>query len=317
MESKQISEFWQKVLEESLKPTEPIKDLKLFHEILKNHPNEEIPEKDRIISIIFRRIEMAIVDIDFGKINQLVMSLLVDLAPISSMNHLMSPGLLESVLVLFLQNDDTFDDAVLFLDRFFSREDVKAIFSDIIMATILNLANFSPPKPPLWRFICKFLAQYSEEIEKMIDYNSLESSGLIPIFTRSYIWVYKNIYQNPPENHEEVFWELWNSVLPRYASAIANNNEKSPVVLFFHDLLKEIRLSIYYALKSARKNGKFVSQLPKKVWKTLLDIDTEEMVSFLEMQFESEELEIAIELTKEIAALDEKNFKRIENILSQ
>ena len=289
----EIDKFWDKVIRESLHPTDVIGDLKYCLDIFQKYPQINIKNKEQVISIIFRRIENIILDYNFGEINVLVISLLSELANISPINHFLIPGLIESIFVLFLQDDVTFEKSVLFLERLFSRKDIIYIFEDIIMVTVINLANYTTPNILLWRFICKFLLRFSSEIEPMIDYKSLEPNGVIPIFTRSYIFIYKNIYQNPPENvHEECFWELWKSVLTRYK---ASQDHNDPVFLFFKDLLNEIRLSIYIAFPSSfdNLNNSYFSDTSLHVWELLFLISPNEMISFLESQFDSNYLEFA------------------------
>ncbi|OHS93270.1 hypothetical protein TRFO_11874 [Tritrichomonas foetus] len=311
-------------------------------EYIQKNSIDTIPDKDRVISILFHRIGTAISECYFGNINVLIISLLAELASVASLNHLMQPGLYESMYVLFLNNDVTCEKAVEFLDRFFDRPDIDNVLEDVIMVTIVNMANYSPPSPPFWRFMCKFMYKFGEKIEKMSDFSAVESSGLLPIFTRSLIWDYRNIYQHPPEKeHEEVFWLMWKSILTRYKEAILKNpviinlnsddkkdekseknneesddfKDKDPVIQLFYGLMNEIRLSVYFSQKSAQKEGQYLSNTPLEVLKLLYQIDGDGLMSFLESQFESEQLRITLQALNNIAEGGHKS--RVEQMLSK
>lgn len=258
--------------------------------------------QEELIEKCFSRVDLMLRECDFGDVDELVMKLLSALAPIAPMRLLMTSGLYESIFVLFLNKDKTHDQAVVFLDRMFDRPDIGDVFEDIVMVTVVNLANFSPPKLSLWRFMCKFMTKFGEMIEGMVDFTAVESSGMLPIFTRSLVWTYRNIYQHPPEDdgtNEECFWEMWNSILPRYYKDM-DKAEPPPVILLFKGLMNEIRLSIYWGLKTTKKqDGTFASRLVKTVWHTLATIYNDKLIEFLETQYPCRSLEIAIELSLE------------------
>ena len=320
-----MSDFWSDFLKVGIHPQKPDDGLKEALEFLNNNSLDEVPSKDQIISILFHRIDKTLNECYFGDVNELVISLLSKLAKISSINHLMQPGLYESIFVLFLNDEKTFDAAVDFLNGFFDRDDIENRLEDVIMVTIINLANYSPPKLPLWRFMCRFMERFGGNIESMCDFKAVESNGLLPIFTRSLIWNYRNIYQHPPEKqHEEMFWKLWKSILTRYKEASMNikdsDEDKPPVIQLFFGLMNEIRLSIYFSLTSAlkSKNGdklEFVSETPLEVWKLLFEINTEEMIVFLESQFENDALRIALQAS--LSFINDDYKERINNMLSK
>lgn len=326
-----MDDFWNKLLEEGIHPASPDDGLRESLDYMQKYSSESIPSKDTVISILFNRIEKTITECFFGDINLLIISLLSELASVSSMNHFMQPGLFESIFVLFMNDDATFEKSVEFLDKFFDRPDIHSVFEDLIMVAIVNLANYSPPKPSLWRFMCKFMTKFGETIENMCDFTALESNGLMPIFTRSLIWDYRNIYQNPPDKkHEESFWLMWKSILTRYKDAVYNNDEdknknedeedeegprEKPVISLFKGLLNEIRLSIYYGLSSAHENGKYVSNTPLEVWKLLHEINEDELISFLETQIENDALKVA--LNASLLYVDDKNRSRVQKMLDE
>ena len=326
-----MDDFWNKFLEDGIHPKSPDDGLRESLDYLQNYPIDSIPSKDTVFSILFHRIEKTITECFFGDINLLIISLLSELAPISSINHFMQPGLYESIYVLFMNDDITFEKSVEFLDKFFDRADIDSVFEDLIMVTIVNLANYSPPKPQLWRFMCKFMTKFGEKIENMCDFTALESNGLLPIFTRSLVWDYRNIYQNPPDKkHEEVFWLMWKSILTRYKEALYNNNDDNnnkneeeeddrprvkPVIALFQGLLNEIRLSIYYSLSSAQENNKYISNTPLEVWKLLHEINKDELISFLETQIENDALKVALQAS--LLFVDDENRVRIQKMLDE
>lgn len=263
------TKFWDKVLREGLHPLDPLGDLSRAADLLSSTPRSPIRDEARVVSLLFRRLEQTVLDYDFGSVNTLVISLLCALAPFARIEHFLTPGLVESVFVLFLPDAATFDLSVAFLERLFARADIGRIFERLVMATVVNLANFTAPRAPLWRFLCRFLRRFSPEIEEMIDFDALEPSGLIPVFTRSYIFVIKSVYANPPAaRHEECFWELWDAVLARYAAAPAPD---APVVRLFGDLLAEIRISLFLALPSAfdAAAGEFASATAPAAWRRM------------------------------------------------
>ena len=226
----------------------------------------------------FENAEQLLKDRNFEDVSELVIKLLAALVPVASMEQLMTSGLVESIFVLFLNRPETCDDAVRFLDRFFERPDIDDVFDDLVMVTIVNLANFSPPSLPLWRFMCKFMCKFGEKIENMVDFSAVESNGMLPIFTRSLIWTLRIIYQHPPEDesvNEEVFW--------------------APVILLFKSLMNEIRLSLYWALKTT-KNKDGSSVRAPSVWRQMFTIYQGELIEFLEQQFPCRSLEIAVEI---------------------
>ena len=212
------------------------------------------------------------------------------------------------------------------MDKFYDRPDIDSVFEDLIMITIVNLANYSPPKPSLWRFMCKFFTKFGEQIENLCDFKALESNGMMPIFTRSLIWDYRNIYQNPPvKEHEEIFWELWKSILTRYKEALNNNdsneneeedeerNKVKPVIALFQGLMNEIRLSVYYALSSAQKENRYITNTPLDVWKLLHEINVNELISFLEAQLENDALKVALQAS--LSFVENENRDRIQKML--
>ena len=235
----------------------------------------------------------------FEDVSELVIKLLAALVPVASMEQLMTSGLVESIFVLFLNRPETSDDAVRFLDRFFERPDIDDVFEDIVMVTVVNFANFSPPSLPLWRLMCKFMCKFGEKIENMVDFSAVESNGMLPIFTRSLIWTLRIIYQHPPEDesvNEEVFWDLWDVTLRRYCRDM-NKEEPTPVILLFKSLMNEIRLSLYWALKTTKnKDGSFASARAPSVWRQMFTIYQGELIEFLEQQFPCRSLEIAVEI---------------------
>lgn len=150
-----MNTFWNKFLKDGIHPAAPDDGLREALDYLQHNDANTIPSKDTAISILFHRIGTAISECYFGDINVLIISLLSELAPISSINHFMQPGLYDSIFVLFLNDDATFEKSVEFLNKFYDRADIDSVFDDLIMVTIVNLANYSPPKQPLWRFMCK------------------------------------------------------------------------------------------------------------------------------------------------------------------
>lgn len=325
-----MNTFWNKFLKDGIHPAAPDDGLREALDYLQHNDANTIPSKDTAISILFHRIGTAISECYFGDINVLIISLLSELAPISSINHFMQPGLYDSIFVLFLNDDATFEKSVEFLNKFYDRPDIDSVFDDLIMVTIVNLANYSPPKQPLWRFMCKFFTKFGEKIESMCDFKALESNGMMPIFTRSLIWDYRNVYQNPPiKEHEESFWILWKSILSRYKKALDNNdvdknmNEEEdeiqdqvkPVIALFQGIMNEVRLSIYYALLSAQKENKYITNTPLDVWKLLHEINTNELISFLEAQIENDALKVALQAS--LLFVENENRSRIQKMLDE
>lgn len=288
-------EFWNELVEQGGDCPNPCDLIPRAIELMEMYPQELVNE-ERVFDVLFKRFDGIIKQNTFDDISELVISLLAALSPIAPMKKLMVQGLFESIFVIFLNNPRTVEGAVKFLDRFFDRSDIDTVFEDVLMVTVINLANFSPPRVSLWRFLCKFMTKFGERIENLVDFTSVESSGMLPIFTRSLIWTYRNIYQNPPEScHEESFWSLWNSILPRYLLSVSDNS--APVTLLFKGLMNEIRLSIYWAMKTASGD----SSTPKSVLRVLYEIDKNEMIEFLRRQFPCPSLESTVSALTEIA----------------
>lgn len=288
--------FWEELLNESFRTKTPNAKLLTAAYFFDHYPNAELEDKPTLISILIERINKTVVQCDFHCIKIPVIKLLKSIAQFAPLSHLLSPGLLDSILVLFMTNEETHELSVLFLDKFFDRDDIPQILPDIVMNLILLLANFSPPSKSLWRFMCKLFCKYGEEIEQLCDFNVVESSGMLPLFTRNLIWDYRIIYQHPPEsNHEPIFWMMWRNILERYyfASQQSNSDEPAPVIKCFQQIMNEVRLSIYFALKSATIDGKFIDETPMQVWTLLYNIDQKALISFLDMQYESDELNFA------------------------
>lgn len=270
--------------------------------LLEEDPQEVTKLGKEIFDVLFKRFDGIIKGNPFENVCELVISLLAALAPVAPMENLMVQGLFESIFVVFLNNQKTFEGAVKFIDRFFDRSDIDTVFEDVLMVTVVNLANFSPPRISLWRFLCKFMAKFGEEIENLVDFSSVESNGMMPIFTRSLIWTYRNIYQNPPEkDHEEVFWKLWESILPRYLRSM--KNEQDPVILLFKGLMNEIRLSIYWAMQTTTRE----METPKFVLKTLYEIDGDTFLSFLSKQFPCPALDVTVKELITIASPEHRS----------
>lgn len=327
--------FWTKFLEQGIHSDHSNDDLQDALSYLQTHSPDSIPSKERAVSLLFHRINSSLSENYFGDINLLIISLLSELAPFASLSHFQQPGLYESIFVLFMNDPKTFDKSIEFLEKFYDRDDIHLVFDDFLMITIINLSNFSPPKPQLWRFMCKYFAKFGEQIEEMCDFKALDSNGLLPIFTRSLIWTYRNIYQNPPDKtHEEDFWQLWKNILFRYKKAIFDlnsfksiqqdpndahykeiNDIKRPVMGLFEGLMNEIRLSIYFGLHSALENGNYVSETPLEVWKLLHEIDCQELISFLESQLENDALHVALKASLQFCGDEYRD--RVQSMLSQ
>lgn len=283
--------FWNELIREGGDYSDPCHLIPKAVELLEEYPLEVSGIGKEIFGILFKRFDGIIKGNPFENVCELVISLLAALAPVAPMKNLMVQGLFESIFVVFLNNQKTFEGAVKFIDRFFDRDDIETVFEDVLMVTVINLANFSPPKISLWRFLCKFMTKFGEKIENLVDFSSVESNGMMPIFTRSLIWTYRNIYQNPPEkNHEEVFWKLWESILPRYLQAASRDGEPAPVILLFKGLMSEIRLSIYWAMQTTTSE----MEVPKSVLRTLYQIDSDTMIVFLRTQFPCPALSVTL-----------------------
>jgi hypothetical protein len=285
--------LWSAFLNED--PESPIAYFTEIATFFELHPTTDFPEKSAVISQIFSRIDIAITTLPFSEIGCLIISVLSSLASIAPLSHFMAKGLLESVVVLFLNTTSTFEESVRFLDRFFARADADSILEDVVFVMIVNFVNFAPPKPPFWKFLCHFLTRFGATIELMCDLRATDAQGMLPIFTRSLIWTYRIVYQNPPEIDEPCFWELWDSVLTRYRHDI-QFFEGSPVILMFKGIFTEIRLSLYWALQWTE------SSLSRNVWKCLYEISPDEMIEFLEEQEKGPALEAACIATLSFAS---------------
>jgi hypothetical protein len=297
-----FTDFWARFIRTDFDPERPSDGLNEAQYFFSRFPDFVFPERSRAISLVFRRIDSTVVASRFQDVKILLVSLLASLAPVAPLDHLRVQGLYESIFVLFLNDSDTFEQSVQFLNHFFDRPDIDQVFDDVIFVTVVNFANYSPPAPSLWRFFCKFLTKFGEKIEGMIDFTQMESNGMLPVFTRSLIWTYRNIYQNPPETeHEEVFWQLWDSILPRYLRA-CRQSPPTPVISLFQSVINEVRLSIYWGLKSAKVSGVFVSDLPLRVLKALYDIDSDELIEFILSQSPCLAFSVCCEALLDLAA---------------
>jgi hypothetical protein len=117
---------------------------------------------------------------------------------------------------------------------------------------------------------------------------------MLPIFTRSLIWTYRIVYQNPPESDEPSYWTLWAGALARYVRDLQLPN--SPVTLLFGGILSEVRLSLYWALQWTH------SPLSREVWRCLYEADREGIIEFIEGQSEGPAREAACAATVEVAS---------------
>jgi hypothetical protein len=296
--------FWDAFLTEP--PNHPTDGLIETAAFFERFPTLDFPERAAVIAQAFARINSTIATLPFPEVRSLVIAVLGSLSPVAPIANFMATGLLESIVVLFLRTPETFEQSVVFLDRFFGRPDVDAVLDDVVFLMIVNFVNFTPPKLSFWRFLCRFLTRFGAKIELMCDFRATDTRGMLPIFTRSLIWTYRIVYQNPPDADEPCFWELWNSILPRYRHDV-QAFEGSPVILMFKGIIHEIRLSLYWALQSTQ------SPASRDVWKCLYDIAPSALVEFLEAQMESPALAAACTATLEIASQPEK--ERLRHIM--
>jgi hypothetical protein len=145
-------------------------------------------------------------------------------------------------------------------------------------------------------------------IETMCDFTAMEANGMLPIFTRSLIWTYRIVYQNPPETHEECFWDLWIGVLARFHSG------KLPTIALFQGLMPEVRLSLYWALKSTVGVDPGLT-CAFRVWRILYEIGSAQLLELLESQTECDALTVACNTALPFASPEHQT--RLRQILSR
>jgi hypothetical protein len=278
-------------------------NLSRIADFFERFPTFAFPERSIVISTAFERMNVLIHKAPFSAIKVAVISAP---APIADLRDLGAAGLFESILVLFLHHEQTFEKSVVFLDRFFGRPDVFEVFDDVLFMTIVNFANI-PPHRQFWRFLCKFLSNFGALIEMMCDFTALESNGMLPIFTRSLIWTYRIVYQNPPETHEECFWALWVGILARYHSG------KLQTMALFQGLMPEVRLSLYWALKSTLGVHSDLT-CAFHAWRMLYEIGSAQLLEFLEDQIACQALTVACNETLPFASPEHQT--RLRQILA-
>jgi hypothetical protein len=283
-----------------------LQNLSRVADFFERFPMFDFPERSIVISTTFQRMNVLIDTAPFSLIKVTVISALAALAPVADLRDLGARGLFESILVLFLHHEQTFEKSVVFLDRFFGRPDVVELFDDVLFMTIVNFANIRP-RPQFWRFLCKFLTKFGGLIEMMCDFAAVESNGMLPIFTRSLIWTYRIVYQHPPETHEECFWALWTEMLTKYHSG------KLQTIGLFQGLMAEVRLSLYWALKSAAGVNPSLT-CAFHVWRVLYEIDSAQLLDLLENQTECEALTVACDATLPFASPEHQT--RLRRILA-
>lgn len=279
-----FTKFWEKFIAEGIRLSNFNSGLFVVAYFFENYQGLPIGSSttyENVYPVLFYRIEKSVTEYPFEEIQLSIIEVLTSVAPYAPMRYFLSPGLLDSILSIYMNRELTFEISVTFLNRFFHRDDIVNVLEDIIMNFIIILANFSPPQPSLWHFLCFFLGKYSEIIAPMCDFDSMEENGLMPIFTRSLIWVIRLVVQHPPENaHQPDFWEFCFRVVKKYFEVEQDDPFRR---LYFH-IWNELRLAICFGITSAIVDSK----IEKKVVQTLeylVKIDAEGVFDTLPMLF--------------------------------
>ena len=287
IEQSRFNDFWNNFIKEGIHPQNFIEGLfviSYYFEHYQNIDNNDI-NMDRIYSIIFYRIEKSVVEYDFDEIKEIIINCLASIASYAPLRCFLSPSLFDSITSLFMNHEETFESSVLFLWRFFHRNDAKEVLDDLIMNFIIVLSNYSPPKHSFWRFLCFFFATYSEQIENMCDFDAIEKGGVLPIFTRSLIWTIRIVVQHPPEKDDEpLFWDFCYDVLKRYNEAKDN---KAQVRRLYDHIMQEIRLAICCALQVSldKETMHLINKKALETFNLLAIINEKEIIESFPMLF--------------------------------
>lgn len=325
LDQKLFGSFWDQFISKGvdIEDDNPCHNFYVLAYFFSIFPEDSYSKRNDIIEICFNRINKVVSQFFSVEIYKAVITLLASLASISPMSYFLEDGVFESIFITFLNHDETFDQALLFLSKLFQRPDIDSYIDHFIYVLIVVLPNFSPPKPQLWRFICWFLGRFGAEIEEMITFDNLDENGQFPIFIRSLFWCYRQIYQNPPENvNEPDYWNLFNSLLSRYDKALQEQKLKHPNEAIFQimfensfdasddtkfykewpnvlklvtPMIPDIRLSIFWSLKSSLlSDGSFYSHVPLQVLDLIRHIDSQGLLNFSKMQLINEALYVTI-----------------------
>ena len=275
-----FSKFWACFIQESIRPKNYLDGLETIAYYFENYSSVNIEGSESIYSIIFYRIEKVIVEYDFEEINEVIINTLAAIAPYAPLRHFLSPSLFDSITCLFMNHEATHEASVLFLWRFFHRSDASEALDQLVMNFIVSLPNYAPPKHSLWRFLCFFFANFSEQIEDMCDFDAMEKGGCLPIFTRSLIWSIRLVIQHPIENEDEpLYWDMCFDVLSRYEKS----EPKSQVRRLYDYIFNELRISICYSLKAVVCESKILNKKALDVWRLLVKVDSEGIMEGLNL----------------------------------
>lgn len=276
--------FWTTFLKEGIRTDDFSKGFYVISYYFEHYSSvESIAGVESLFSIMFYRIEKSVVEYDFKIIEEPIIKTLASVAQYAPLRCFLSPGLFDSIISLFMNHEESFETSVLFLWRFFHREDASECIDSVVMNLIVCLTNYSPPKPSLWRFLCFFFAKFSAQIEGMCDFDALEEGGLMPIFTRSLIWTVRLVVQHPPEeSNEPLFWEMMSDVMIRYSKA----DSKQPVRRMYDHIFNEVRLAILYSLKTAiAEDHTLIDRNALTTFRVLVSIDEEEVINSFSIMF--------------------------------
>lgn len=282
LQKEHFSRFFINFVQEGMNCGDPLGSIRIINFFIEKY-GEPFEISNSWCYILIRLVCKVITIYDFHQIKIDVIKLLVNISPFCPNRCVLEPGLFDSIMVLFLNDQETQDYSLDFLTCFFNRDDSIDVIPDIIMSLIVALPNYSPPIHKLWKFLCFFFRKFLVRISEMCDFDSIEPNGLMPVFTRSLLWDLRMIYQNPPEtNHEECFWLLWDTVL-KECLVSPPDSQFQKMCCFF---MNELRLSILWSLKSSVSDNESIPDCVKSVWKSLISLYPSEILQMIDTQFE-------------------------------